>query len=97
MKRTDRLTIFIAVLLFLGFLAYLGSYAFRALENGVVTAEAISADFDLSGTASGILIREETVLTSTGMENLMEGHFRIDRKFRIMEGTAEEVLPEQSV
>lgn len=65
MKRTDRLTIFIAVLLFLGFLAYLGSYAFRALENGVVTAEAISADFDLSGTASGILIREETVLTST--------------------------------
>lgn len=65
MKRTDRLTIFIAVLLFLGFLAYLGSYAFRALENGVVTAEAISADFDLSGTASGILIREETVLTSS--------------------------------
>ena len=41
--------------------------------------------------------RTQTVLTSTGMENLMEGHFRIDRKFRIMEGTAEEVLPEQSV
>ena len=41
--------------------------------------------------------RTQTVLTSTGMENLMEEHFRIDRKFRIMEGTAEEVLPEQSV
>ena len=41
--------------------------------------------------------RTQTVLTSTGMENLMEGHFRIDRKFRIMEGTAEEVLPEQTV
>ena len=40
--------------------------------------------------------RTQTVLTSTGMENLMEGHFRIDRKFRIMEGTAEEVLPEQA-
>ena len=40
--------------------------------------------------------RTQTILTSTGMENLMEGHFRIDRKFRIMEGTAEEVLPEQA-
>ena len=40
--------------------------------------------------------RTQTVLTSTGMENLMEGQFRIDRKFRIMEGTAEEVLPEQA-
>ena len=42
-------------------------------------------------------MREEELLLLEWMENLMEGHFRIDRKFRIMEGTAEEVLPEQSV
>lgn len=64
MKRTDRLTILIAVVLFLAMAAYLGAYAVRSLETGVVTAEAISADFELSGVASGIVVREETVLTS---------------------------------
>lgn len=64
MKRTDRLTILIAVLLFLAFAAYLGSYAVRSLQTGTVTAEAIGADFDLSGVANGIVVREESVLSS---------------------------------
>ena len=64
MKRTDRLTILIAVLLFLAFLAYMGSYVVRALNNSLVTAEALGVDFDLSANASGIILREETVLTS---------------------------------
>ena len=40
--------------------------------------------------------RTQTVLTSTGMENLLEEHFKIDRKFRIVDGTAEEVFPEET-
>ena len=65
MKRTDRLTILIAVLLFLAFAAYLGSYAVRSLRGGIVTADAISADFDRTGVANGIVVRDELVLTST--------------------------------
>ena len=64
MKRTDRLSKFIALLLFLAFVAYAGVYAVRALRDSTVTAQAVTADFTLGGTASGIVIREETVLTS---------------------------------
>ena len=64
MKRTDRLTNFIALLLFLALAAYIGVYAARAMRGTTVTAEAVAADFDLSGVASGIVIRQETVLTS---------------------------------
>ncbi len=64
MKRTDRLTKFIAILLFLAFAAYAGVYAVRALRDTTVTAQAVAADFTLGGPASGIVIREETVLTS---------------------------------
>ena len=64
MKRTDRLSKFIAIVLFLAFAAYAGVYAVRALRDTTVTAQAVSADFTLSATASGIVIREETVLTS---------------------------------
>lgn len=64
MKRTDRLTTFIAVLLFLAMAAYLTAYAVRSLGNATVTAQAVGADFDLGGVASGIVVRDETVLTS---------------------------------
>ncbi len=64
MKRTDRLTKFIAILLFLAFAAYAGVYAVRAMRDTTVTAEAVTADVTLGGPASGIVIREETVLTS---------------------------------
>ena len=64
MKRTDRLTKFIAILLFLAFAAYAGVYAVRSLRDTTVTAQAVAADFTLGGQASGIVVREETVLTS---------------------------------
>ena len=64
MKRTDKLTNWIAILLFLALLAYIGAYAYRALRENTVTAEAVSVDFDIGGIANGIVVREETVLTA---------------------------------
>ena len=64
MKRTDRLSKFIAILLFLAFAAYASVYAVRTLRDTTVTAQAVAADFTLGGNASGIVVREETVLTS---------------------------------
>ena len=64
MKRTDRLSKFIAILLFLAFAAYAGVYALRALQDTTVTAEAVAADVAPGGVANGIVIREELVLTS---------------------------------
>lgn len=64
MKRTDRLTTIIALLLFLALTAYMTVYLLRALDTATVTAQAVAAEADLSATASGIIIREETLLTS---------------------------------
>ena len=64
MKRTDKLTNLIAILLFLAFLAYIGVYAYKALHETIVTADAVSVDLDIGGTANGIVLREETVLTT---------------------------------
>ena len=64
MKRTDRLTNWIAFLLFLAFAAYAAVYFVRSLQGATVTAEAAAAVIELSATASGIVIREETVLRS---------------------------------
>ena len=66
MRRTDALTNFIAILLFLAFAAYAGISAARTLRSTTVTAEAVSAEVSLSATASGIVVREETVLTGGG-------------------------------
>ena len=64
MKRTNRLTNFIAFLLFAAFVIYAGAYAVRSLRNTTVTAEAVAAELRPGGVASGIVIREESVLTS---------------------------------
>lgn len=64
MKRTDRLTTAIAVLLFLALAAYVGVYAFGVLTDRTVTAEAVTAQVSVGGVASGIIVRDETVLTS---------------------------------
>ena len=64
MKRTDRLSNFIAILLFVAFAVYVGAYAYRAVHDATVTAEAVSADVSRGGMANGIVVREETVLTS---------------------------------
>ena len=64
MKRTDRLTILIALLLFIAFLAYVAVYVSHALSTATVTAEAVTASVTLGGVASGVVVRDETVLVS---------------------------------
>lgn len=64
MKRKDTATTAIALVLFLTFLAYAGVYAYRFFVGGIVTAEAVSATVSIGGVASGIIVREETVLES---------------------------------
>lgn len=67
MKRTDRLTNLIAILLFLAFAIYAAAYAVRSLRTTTVTAEAVAAEMKLGGVASGIVVRDESVLTSAEM------------------------------
>lgn len=64
MKRTDRVTIIIALVLFLAVAAYAGVYAYGALTDQTVTAEAAVTSVSADGTASGIVIRSESVLQS---------------------------------
>lgn len=64
MKRTDKLTNFIAVILFLAFAVYMTAYVVRSLRSATVTAEAVTAEIKLGGVASGIVVRDEGVLTS---------------------------------
>ncbi|MCD8001931.1 MAG: hypothetical protein LUE95_05025 [Oscillospiraceae bacterium] len=65
MKRTDRLTNFISILLFLALLAYVVAFAVRSMQDVTVTAEALAVEYQLSGVASGIVVRDETVLSSS--------------------------------
>lgn len=64
MKRTDKLTNCIAILLFIAVVAYLSAYAVGALRSGIVTAEAVAVELDVGGVANGIVVREERVLHS---------------------------------
>lgn len=64
MKRTDTVTIIIAVVLFLAVAAYVGVYAYGALTDQTVTAEAAVTSVSAEGTASGIVVRSETLLQS---------------------------------
>lgn len=65
MKRTDKLSNFIAILLFTAFVIYAAAYAIHSIGNTTVTAEAVAAEVRPGGLASGIVIRDETVLTSS--------------------------------
>lgn len=65
MKRTDRLTKLIAIILFLAFAAYAGVYAFRTLSGRVVTAEVSLSTVSSGAAASGIVIRDELLLESS--------------------------------
>jgi len=65
MKRNNSATTAIALVLFLTFLAYSGVYAYRFVRGGAVTAEAVSATVSVGGVASGIIVREESVLESS--------------------------------
>lgn len=64
MKRTDKMTNLIAVLLFAAFVLYAAAYAIHAIRDTTVTADAVATDVTLGGLANGIVIRKETVLTS---------------------------------
>ena len=64
MKRTDKLTKLIAILLFAAFLIYAAAYAIRALGSSTVTADVVAVELRPGGVANGIVLRDETVLTS---------------------------------
>lgn len=64
MKRTDTVTKIVAILLFLTVLSYAGASLYSSINERVITAEAVRASVSEGGVASGIIIREETVLVS---------------------------------
>lgn len=64
MKRTDKLTTLIAVLLFTAVLLYVAAYGIRAMRDTTVTAQAVAVELRPGGVANGIVIRDEAVLTS---------------------------------
>lgn len=64
MKRTDRLTKTVSVLLFIAMLAYLGVYLTRAFTDNLRTAPAVYVSLDDRALASGILVREEMLIES---------------------------------
>lgn len=64
MKRTDRLTKTVSLLLFIAMLAYLGIYLSRAFTNNLRTAPAVYVSLDDTALAAGILVREESLIES---------------------------------
>ncbi len=65
MKRTDFLTKLVSLLLFGALSLYLGIYLFRSLTNDVRYAPAIYISLTESSEASGIIIRDETLVKSS--------------------------------
>lgn len=64
MKRSDRLTKTISVLLFIAMLAYLGVYLIQAFTDNLRTAPAVYISLDDTALASGLLVREESLIES---------------------------------
>lgn len=64
MKRTDRLTKTVSLLLFITMLAYLGIYITRAFTNNLRTAPAVYVSLDDTALAAGILVRDESLIES---------------------------------
>ncbi|MEG1460916.1 MAG: HlyD family efflux transporter periplasmic adaptor subunit, partial [Oscillospiraceae bacterium] len=64
MKRTDAITKIVSLLLFGALLAYVGVYLFRSMTNDLRTAPAVYVSLTETGTASGTLVREESLLSS---------------------------------
>lgn len=69
MEKTDRVIKFAGVLLFLAMLAYIGYGVWNSVINPVQTALAVAASVKISTPVSGLVVREESVLTS-GEANL---------------------------
>lgn len=64
MKRTDTLTKVISLLLFGALLAYLGVYFIRSSSDNIRTAPAVFVSLSDNAVASGIVIRQESLVQS---------------------------------
>ncbi len=64
MKRTDTLTKLVSLLLFAALLAYLGIYIIRSISSDLRTAPAVYISLTESGSANGIFLRDEKLITS---------------------------------
>ncbi|MFB0921502.1 MAG: HlyD family efflux transporter periplasmic adaptor subunit [Oscillospiraceae bacterium] len=64
MKRTDTLTKIISLLLFGALLAYLGVYIVRSSSENIRTAPAVFVSLSDNAVASGIVIRQESLIQS---------------------------------
>lgn len=64
MKRTNLVTNLISLLLFAAVAAYLGVYIVRSVSGDVRTAPAVYVELTDAATASGILVRSETLISS---------------------------------
>jgi len=64
MKRTDALTKVVSLLLFGALLAYLGVYIVRSATNNIRTAPAVFVSLTENAVASGIIVRNETLIQS---------------------------------
>ena len=65
MERTDKLTKGIGLVLFLALLAYLGYYIYNSVADPVRTALAVEINVSISSPVTGLIVREESILTST--------------------------------
>jgi len=66
MKRTDRMTDLVGLLLFAAALLYLGAFGLRKTVNGIRTARVTEAEISFAVSAGGIIVRSETLLQSDG-------------------------------
>lgn len=64
MERTDTTTKVVSLLLFAAMLAYLGTYIYRSLTSHIQTAPAVYVSITENGTASGIIVRNESLIQS---------------------------------
>lgn len=64
MKRTDTITRVASIFIFAALLAYLGTYAIRSLSGKIQTAPAVYVSITDSGNASGIIVRNESLIES---------------------------------
>lgn len=64
MKRTDTFTKITAALLFAAIVAYIGVYIVRSVSNSVQTAPAVLSTIRETGSAAGIILRDELVIES---------------------------------
>ena len=65
MKRTDALTKIVSLLLFAAVAAYIGVYLIRSVSRDIRTAPAVYVSLTESATATGVIVRDETLVGSS--------------------------------